>query len=104
MTAIRLPFRSLSRASFVFARTRTLPPSTKIGRLKSTFFIRASVIVDVPHSASALPLATSVESRRRVDRQPFDLELLQLELALHRKRRAHAELDAVAADPAICDP
>ena len=59
MTAIRLPLRSLSRASFDFARTRTPPPSTKIGRLKSTFSIRASVIVVVPHSASALPLATA---------------------------------------------
>ena len=35
-----------------------MPPSTKIGRLKSTVFIRARVIVLVPHSASTRPLAT----------------------------------------------
>ena len=58
ITAMRLPLRSASRASFDFARTSTLPPSTKIGRLKSTIFIRDSVIVVVPQSASTLPLVT----------------------------------------------
>ncbi len=59
MTAIRFPLRSVNWVSFDFASTSALPPSTKIGRLKATVFSRDSVIVVVPHSASALPLATS---------------------------------------------
>ena len=47
---------------FELARSSTLPPSTIIGRLKSTFSIRESVMVVVPHSASARPDAT-VSSR-----------------------------------------
>ena len=50
--------RSAIRASFEFARTSTLPPSTKNGRLKSTSRIRDSVIVVVPQTASTLPLVT----------------------------------------------
>ncbi len=42
--------------------TSTLPPSTKIGTLKSTFSMRDSVIVVVPHSMSASPFAI-VKSR-----------------------------------------
>ena len=40
MTAIFLPLRSASRASFDLFATSTLPPSTKIGTLKSTLCIR----------------------------------------------------------------
>ncbi len=59
MTAIFLPERSARRFSLDFARTRTLPPSTKMGRLKSTAFIRVSVAVVVPHSMSTRPEATA---------------------------------------------
>ncbi len=58
ITAMRLPLRSAIRASFDFARTSTLPPSTKNGRLKSTSRIRDSVIVVVPQTASTLPPVT----------------------------------------------
>ena len=58
MTAIFLPLKSASCVSFDLFAARTAPPSTKIGTLKSTLCIRTSVMVVVPHSASALPDAT----------------------------------------------
>ena len=59
ITAMRLPVKSAQRCGGSLARTRALPPSTKMGRLKSTRSIRDSVIVVVPHSASTLPATTS---------------------------------------------
>jgi hypothetical protein len=50
------------RASFDRVRTSTPPPSTKMGRLKSTDSMRESVIVVVPQTTSTLPLVTA--SRR----------------------------------------
>ncbi len=83
---------------FFVARTRTPPPSTKIGRLKSTVSIRDSVIVVVPQSASTLPAGDRLQTRRRLDRHPLDPELGNPELLLDRGGDARAEVDAVAPD------
>ncbi len=58
---MRLPARSPTRdGASLPARTSALPPSTKIGTLKSTRSIRDSVMVVVPHSASIRRATTSV--------------------------------------------
>ena len=97
ITATFLLARSATALMLRFARTRKLPPSTKVMRLKSTCSDRAQGL----GGRAALQIDGAVGDHLEIrvvgaDRHPVDLQIGQLELLLDAPGHAAAQIDGVA--------
>ena len=75
---------------------RSVAPSTKVIRVKSTFSCRDSDAVVVPHSMSTTPLATASTRFGGGDGHPAHRQVRELQLLLDGHRDLLAEVDRVA--------